>query len=375
MQVTANRYARHLLLPEVGPAGQQRIRDARVLVVGAGGLGSPVLLYLAAAGVGHLELIDDDDVDVTNLQRQVLHGTASVGTPKVDSARDRVADLNPEVELVTHRERLTADNVADLVAGVDVVLDGTDNFATRYLLNDACVLAGVPLVWGAILRFDGQVSIWWRDHGPCYRCVFPIPPAAGQVPSCAEGGVLGPVAAVIGSIQAGEALKLIVGIGEPLVGRMLVHDALTQRWQELAVRRNPACAVCGDAPTITQPTDMTLACETEPSAVPTISARELADLLAQPDAVRLVDVRGDGERAIADIPGSEALHLDQFRSGEALPVLSRTPEQVPVVVFCKSGARSAEAVRLLAGAGQSARSLDGGVLAWAREIDPTVATY
>ncbi|AKU17617.1 molybdopterin-synthase adenylyltransferase MoeB [Luteipulveratus mongoliensis] len=374
--MSTGRYARHLLLPEVGPAGQQRLREARVVVVGAGGLGSPVLLYLAAAGVGRLDVIDDDVVDLTNLQRQVLHRTPDVGSPKVASASARLADLNPEVEVVEHRERLSADNVMELIEGADVVVDGTDNFATRYLLNDACVLAGVPLVWGSILRFDGQVSVWWAGHGPCYRCVFPTPPEPGQVPSCAEGGVLGAVAAVIGSVQATEVLKLLVGIGEPLVGRLLVHDALSQRWRELAVRRNPACAVCGDHPTITEPTDLVQVCEDPAVGVPTISAAELARLIDGSGAVRLVDVRGEGERAIATIGGSEAVHLDEFRSGAALADLARTPDDVPVVIMCKSGARSAEAVRLLAeGTGRQARSLDGGVLAWAHDIDPTMATY
>ncbi|KNX36532.1 molybdopterin biosynthesis-like protein MoeZ [Luteipulveratus halotolerans] len=375
-RVTAERYARHLLLPEVGPAGQQRLRDARVLVIGAGGLGSPVLLYLAAAGVGRLDVVDDDVVDLTNLQRQVVHGTAAVGGLKVESARARLLDLNPEVEVVVHPERVTAANVMALVEHADVVVDGTDNFATRYLVNDACALAGVPLVWGSILRFDGQVSVWWRGHGPCYRCVFPTPPEPGQVPSCAEGGVLGAVAATIGSVQATEAVKLVVGIGEPLVGRLLVHDALSQRWRELTVRRNPACAVCGDEPSITEPTDLVQACAPEPVGVRTIEPRELAALLHGPAGVRLVDVRGDGERAIAAIEGSEPVHLDAFRSGEALPELARTPADVPLVITCKSGARSAEAVRLLREAtGREARSLDGGVLAWARDVDPTMATY
>ncbi|MDE9365835.1 molybdopterin-synthase adenylyltransferase MoeB [Luteipulveratus sp. YIM 133132] len=368
------RYARHLLLPEVGPAGQQRLRDARVVVIGAGGLGSPVLLYLAAAGVGRLDVVDDDTVDVTNLQRQVLHATPAVGAAKVDSAQERLRDLNPDVEVVTHRVRVGADNVTDLVGGADVVVDGTDNFATRYLLNDACVLAGVPLVWGSILRFDGQVSVWWRGHGPCYRCVFPTPPAPGEVPSCAEGGVLGAVASVIGSVQATEVLKLLIGVGEPLVGRLLVHDALRQTWREITVARNPACAVCGDAPTITEPVSLEQVCEPA-RAVATISAADLASLRAT-TSVRLVDVRGEAERAIAAIEGAEPVPLEEFRTGAAFARLDDTPPGVPLVITCKSGGRSAEAVRLLQDAtGRQAQSLDGGVLAWARDVDPTMDSY
>lgn len=373
--MTSARYARHLLLPEVGVAGQARLGAARVVVIGAGGLGSPVLLYLAAAGVGRIDVVDDDVVDLSNLQRQVLHSTADLGRAKVDSARDRALGLNPEVEVVTHRVHLDASTVEELVRGADVVVDGSDNFATRYLVNDACVLAGIPLVWGAILRFAGQVSVWWPGSGPCYRCVFPQPPAPGQVPSCAEGGVLGPVAAVVGSVQATETLKVLLGIGEPLVGRMLVHDALRQSWQELVVRRDPGCAVCGERPTITAPVEETPTCAVpEPTA--TVTAIGLSVLLSTPGRVRVVDVRGEDERAIVAVPGSESVPLETLRSGAALADLAATPPDVPLVLVCRSGVRSAQAARLLAeGTGRASRSLEGGVLAWVRDVDPSLPTY
>ena len=243
------RYARHLLLPEVGRQGQQRLKRARVLVVGAGGLGSPALLYLAAAGIGTIGVVDDDRVELSNLQRQVVHGDADVGRPKTLSAQEAVAAVNPRGEVVRHDVRLDSSNALDVVAGYDLVLDGTDNFPTRYLLGDACVLLGKPHVWASIYRFDGQVSVWWAGHGPCYRCVFPEPPPPGMVPSCAEGGVLGVLPAVIGSVPSTETLKLVLGVGEPLVGRLLLHDALRQTWDTLTVRRDPGCPICGDAPT------------------------------------------------------------------------------------------------------------------------------
>ncbi|HET8599929.1 MAG TPA: molybdopterin-synthase adenylyltransferase MoeB [Segeticoccus sp.] len=376
------RYARHLLLPEVGLEGQQRLRRAKVLVVGAGGLGSPALLYLAAAGVGTLGVVDDDRVELSNLQRQVIHGEGDLGRPKTLSAQETVATVNPHVRVVRHDLRLGVDNALDLIAGYDVVLDGTDNFPTRYLVNDACVLLGKPHVWGSIYRFDGQVSIWWAGHGPCYRCVFPEPPPPGMVPSCAEGGVLGVLPASIGSIQATEVLKLVLGIGEPLVGRLLVHDALRQTWDTLRVQADPDCPVCGAQPTITELRAEDAACALPGAApgqepVPTVDVRELATLLAQggaeAGALALVDVRGPGERGIVSIPGAVGIPLEDFRSGAALAAV---PTDRPVVLACKSGVRSAEAARILLAAGRrDVRSLDGGVLAWVREIDPSLPTY
>jgi len=378
------RYARHVLLPDVGMEGQRRLKNARVLVVGAGGLGSPALMYLAAAGVGTIGVADVDVVEMSNLQRQVVHGVADVGRLKSESAAQTLASVNPLVRIVRHDVRIDSTNALEIIGGYDLVLDGTDNFPTRYLLNDACVLLGKPDVWGSIYRFDGQVSIWWAQHGPCYRCVFPEPPAPGLVPSCAEGGVLGVLCASIGSIQAAEAVKLIVGIGDPLVGRLMVHDALRQSWDALIVRKDPECAVCGETPTVTGLVDYEGFCGipdgsvagTAGGEVPRISARELADLLSgggASSAVLLVDVRGSDERTIASIPGAQAIHLDEFRSGAAV---LQIPFDQPVVIHCKVGGRSEEAARILIEAGHpDVRSLEGGVLAWVRDVDPSQPTY
>ena len=386
------RYARHVLIPDVGMEGQRRLKNARVLVVGAGGLGSPALMYLAAAGVGTIGVVDDDVVELSNLQRQVVHGAADVGSLKSESAAQRLASVNPLVHVVRHDVRIDSTNALEIIADYDLVVDGTDNFPTRYLLNDACVLLGKPDVWGSIYRFDGQASIWWAQHGPCYRCVFPEPPPPGLVPSCAEGGVLGVLCAAIGSIQAAEVVKLIVGIGDPLVGRLLVHDALRQSWDDLSVQKNPGCAVCGENPTVTRLVDYEDFCGMTPAAgagiaggsvaaaaggaVPQISALELADLLSGgslPPDLLLVDVRGSNERAIAGIAAAQAIHLDEFRSGAAL---SQIPFDQPVVILCKTGVRSQEASRILLEAGHpDVRSLAGGVLAWVRDVDPTQPRY
>ncbi len=378
------RYARHVLIPDVGMEGQRRLKNARVLVVGAGGLGSPALMYLAAAGVGTIGVVDNDVVDLSNLQRQVVHGVADVGRPKSLSAAETLASINPLVRVVRHDIRIDSTNALEIIGGYDLVLDGTDNFPTRYLLNDACVLLGKPDVWGSIYRFDGQASVWWARHGPCYRCVFPEPPPPGMVPSCAEGGVLGVLCAAIGSIQAAEAVKLIVGIGDPLIGRLMVHDALRQSWDALTVRRDPGCAVCGESPTVTELVDYQDFCgmpggsvpAAAGAAVPLISARELADLLtdvSESAGVLLVDVRGRDERTIAGIPGAQAIHLDEFRSGAAVTQIS---SHRPVVVFCKSGRRSEEASQILIDAGhRDVRNLDGGVLARVRDVDPSQPTY
>lgn len=368
--MSAARYARQTLLPQVGRAGQERLAAGRVVVMGAGGLGAPVLHYLVAAGVGHVVLVDDDVVEESNLHRQVLFAAADVGHGKAETAARRLRALNPEVTVVPRTERIDAGSVAGLVEGADVVVDGTDNFATRYLVNDACALAGLPLVWASILRFDGQLAVWWAGHGPCYRCVFGRVPRAGEVPSCAEGGVLGPVAATLGSLQATEVLKLLLGVGEPLVGRLLVHDALTGTFGEVPVAADPDCPVCGRTPTITRPVAVDQG-DPEPETVPGVTAVE-ADRLHRQGRVHLVDVRGRDERDIAAVEGALAMEMSRFESGAAAAEL---PDDRPLVLLCRSGARSARAVRLLAEHGRPARSLTGGLLAWADEVDPTMPRY
>lgn len=376
------RYARHVLLPEVGIAGQQRLTASKVLVVGAGGLGSPALLYLAAAGVGTLGIVDADVVETSNLQRQVIHSDADVGRLKTESAVEAVSHVNPTVTVIRHDVRLDSSNALDILRDYDVVLDGTDNFPTRYLVNDACVLLGKPHVWGSIYRFDGQVSVWWAEHGPCYRCVFPDPPPPGAVPSCAEGGVLGVLCAAIGSVQVTETVKLLLGVGEPLVGRLLLHDALAMTWDTLTVRKDPACPVCGESPTVTQLVDYEQLCglpgqHAQEPEVALVSAPALAAALGSDAPPLLVDVRGPDERSIASIPSAVPIHLDEFRDGSAFTdhdeLASRSRR---IVVHCKVGGRSAEAVRLASAAGYTdVASLDGGVLAWVREVDPTQPEY
>ena len=381
-----------MLLPEVGVDGQRRLRDARVLVVGAGGLGSVTLTYLAAAGIGTIGIVDDDTVEESNLQRQVIHGTSDLGRPKTASAAARLGEINPHVTVVEHGVRLTADNALAIIDDYDVVVDGADNFPTRYLVGDACGLLGKPHVWGSIYQFDGQASVWFTGEGPCYRCVFPEPPPPGSVPSCAEGGVLGALCAAIGSVQSTEAIKLVLGIGEPLVGRLLVHDALRQTWDTVPVRANPACPLCGDDPRIRTVTDLAAWCSVPPATsgtteaspagdarddVPTLTATDLADRLTERERGErpflLVDVRGGREREIVAIPGSEAIELEDFRSGAAARKL---PDGIPVVLACKSGIRSEEAARILIADGRTEVShLAGGVLAWVRDVDPSQPTY
>jgi adenylyltransferase/sulfurtransferase len=384
------RYARHILLPQFGLEGQRRLKNARVLVVGAGGLGSPALMYLAAAGVGTIGVVDDDVVDASNLQRQVVHGVDDVGRPKTESAAETVARINPLVTVVRHDLRLDSSNALEVLADYDVVLDGADNFPTRYLVNDACVLLGLPHVWGSIYRFDGQVSVWFAGYGPCYRCVFPDPPPPDAVPSCATGGVLGVLCAAVGSVQVSEAIKLVVGQGDPLVGRLLVHDSLRQTWDSLTVRANPDCPVCGEAPTVTSLVDYEQFCGMPGAPVPApvavgavpdtfteVTATELATMLAARERgereFELVDVREPGEREVVSIPGARAIHLDRFREGTAAEEL---PRGIPVVLMCKSGVRSGEAAALLAGAGRGdVANLTGGVLAWVRDVDPSLPVY
>jgi sulfur-carrier protein adenylyltransferase/sulfurtransferase len=376
------RYARHITLPEIGWAGQQRLRDARVVIVGTGGLGSPVGLYLAAAGVGTIGLIDFDTVDTSNLQRQVLYGTSDVGTLKVVAAAARLRDVNPHIEIVTHAERLTRANAMEVLGGYDIVVDGTDNFPTRYLVNDACVLLGVPYVYGSILRFEGQVSVFDARNGPCYRCLFREPPPPGLVPSCAEGGVIGVLPGVIGSLQALEAIKLVTGAGDVLTGRLVLFDALTFRWRELRLRRNPDCPVCGDEPTIRDLIDYDEFCGTggttmqvpqQGNIVPQLTVTELKQRLDDGAALVLVDVREPFEWEISNLSayGARLMPMDE--------VLQRRDEidrDADVVVYCRSGSRSAGAVRQLRSMGYNRIwNLQGGINAWAEQVDPTIPTY
>ena len=355
------RYARHLTLAAIGEQGQRRLRAARVLVVGAGGLGSPALLYLAAAGVGTIGIVDDDVVDAGNLQRQVAHRTEDVGRPKTSSAVDAIARLNPGVTVVEHRERLRADNAAGLVAAYDVVVDGADNFGTRYLVNDACALAGIPDVWGSVLSFDGQVSVWWAGHGPCYRCVFPQPPPEGSVASCATAGVLGAMCGVVAAMQVTEVVKLVTGSGDPLIGRLVVHDALAATTESLPLSRDPDCPLCGTAPGITTLVEVADCSRDEGEPAPLVSATGLAEALARPQPPVLVDVREASERAQLAIPGSLHVPLAAVRDGS---YAARLPRTGAVVVHCATGGRSAAAGRILTGAGYAVSDLDGGIVAW-----------
>lgn len=377
------RYSRHLIIPDVAMDGQKRLKNARVLCVGAGGLGSPTLMYLAAAGVGTLGIVEFDVVDESNLQRQIIHGQADVGRSKAESARDRVHEINPYVKVVLHETRLDVDNVMDLFAQYDLIVDGTDNFATRYLVNDAAVLLGKPYVWGSIYRFDGQASVFWAEHGPCYRCLYPEPPPPGMVPSCAEGGVLGVLCASIGSIQATEAIKVLTGIGEPLVGRLMVYDALEMTYRSVRVRKDPNCVLCGENPTVTELIDYDAFCgaisaeAADATAGSTISVTQLRDMLDARDRGEtdflLVDVREPAERAIVEIPGSVLIPKGEFLSGAAL---SQLPQDKPVVLYCKVGGRSAEVLAVVKGAGLSdAIHVGGGVVAWVNQIEPDKPSY
>ncbi|MBX5448232.1 MAG: adenylyltransferase/sulfurtransferase MoeZ, partial [Acidothermus cellulolyticus] len=345
------RYSRHLIIPDVGMAGQKRLKNAKVLAIGAGGLGSPVLMYLAAAGVGTLGVIDFDTVDESNLQRQVIHGQSDIGRSKAQSARDTIKEINPFVTVVLHEERLDNDNVLDIFSQYDLIVDGTDNFATRYLVNDACVLLGKPYVWGSIYRFDGQVSVFWANapggQAPCYRCLYPEPPPPGMVPSCAEGGVLGVLCATVGSIQATEAIKVLTGIGEPLVGRLLVYDALEMTFRTVNVRKDPECPICGKNPTITELIDYEEFCgvvseEAQLAAAgSTISPLELKEWMDRGENIFLVDVREPAEFEIVSIPGATLIPKGEFVMGTALEKL---PQNKRIVLYCKTGVRSAEAL-------------------------------
>jgi sulfur-carrier protein adenylyltransferase/sulfurtransferase len=371
------RYSRHLIIPDVAMDGQKRLKNAKVLLIGAGGLGSPNAMYLAAAGVGRIGMVDFDVVDASNLQRQVIHGTSDIGRTKLDSAADKIREINPNVEVTKHQVRLDSSNARELIRGYDLVVDGSDNFPTRYLVNDACVLESKPYVWGSIYRFDGQASVFWAEHGPCYRCLYPEPPPPGMVPSCAEGGVLGVLCATVGSVQANEAIKLITGIGDPLVGRLITYDALEFAWGDIKVRKDPECAVCGKHPTVTELIDYEEFCgvvsdEAQSAAAgSTLTPAELAARLGNGSGVRLIDVREPHEWEINRIPGAELIPLDTLPSR-----LSELPQTEPIVLYCKSGVRSAEALALLKQSGFStATHLGGGINAYARTVDPSIPQY
>jgi molybdopterin/thiamine biosynthesis adenylyltransferase/rhodanese-related sulfurtransferase len=368
------RYARHLRLPNVTTTGQRRLKASRVLVVGAGGLGSPVALYLAAAGVGHLGLVDFDDVDITNLQRQLLHGTSDVGRSKLESARDRLHDVNPNVDIALYDERLTSANALRIMRGYDVIVDGTDNFATRYLTNDACVLLGIPNVYGSVYRFEGQASVFATKDGPCYRCLFREPPPPGLVPDCAEGGVLGVLPGMIGTIQANEVIKLLVGIGEPLIGKLLLCDALNGGFRTINIRRDPACPACGTRE-IRELIDYDAFCGTpvkdETSLSQDITPRELAARFERGDIPRVIDVREPHEHAFAKIPHAELVPLAKL--GTLVPTLDSGSE---LILMCHSGQRSAWAANQLRALGFTrVRNMTGGIARWSDEVDPTVPKY
>ena len=369
------RYSRHLIIPEIGAIGQRRLKNAKVLVIGAGGLGSPALLYLAAAGVGTLGIVDDDTVDLSNLQRQVIHGVADVGRPKIESARDAIAALNPLVEVRLHNVRLDASNALELFAGYDLILDGADNFATRYLVNDAAAILGKPYIWGSIFRFDGQVSVFWEQHGPTYRDLYPEAPPAGSVPSCGEGGVFGMLCAAVGSLMVTEAVKLITGVGRSLLGRVALFDALGGTWREIKVSRDP------EAERITELTDYEAFCGIAPAAEAgtehTVTATQLATMLASRTAglkdFHLVDVRETGEFEIVRIDGAVLIPQGRILAGEAWHEL---PQDTDIVFLCKGGTRSAAVLAAARTAGYERVShLEGGILAWVRDVEPGKPVY
>ncbi|MDZ4700459.1 MAG: molybdopterin-synthase adenylyltransferase MoeB [Rhodothermales bacterium] len=368
------RYSRHIILPDVGEAGQEKLKAASVLLIGAGGLGAPLALYLAAAGVGRIGLVDFDTIDATNLQRQVLYGQKDIGRPKLEAAAERLADLNPYIQIDLHNTPLTSANALDLIRGYDVVADGTDNFPTRYLVNDACVLTGTPNAYGSIFRFEGQVSVFAAPGGPCYRCVFPEPPPPGLVPSCAEGGVLGVLPGMVGTMQANEVIKLILGIGEPLIGRLMLVEALSMKVREWKIRRDPDCPVCGDHPTQTTLIDYDAFCGIAPAgSVAEITVQELHTRRQNGDAPFILDVRNPAEAEAASLGADLLIPLGELpmRMDELEAYRNR-----PVVVHCRSGARSAQAAQQLVDAGFSqVENLKGGILAWSKEVDPSVGAY
>jgi adenylyltransferase/sulfurtransferase len=374
------RYSRHLIIPDVAMAGQQRLMNAKVLCVGAGGLGSPALMYLAAAGVGTIGIVEFDTVDESNLQRQIIHGQSDIGKSKAQSAKAKILEINPYVKVVTHEVRLDNSNVKEIFSQYDIIVDGTDNFATRYLVNDACVLLKMPYVWGSIYRFDGQASVFWAEYGPCYRCLYPEPPPPGMVPSCAEGGVLGVLCATIGSIQTTEAIKVITGVGDPMIGSLMIYDALEMSFRKIKVRKDPNCPLCGDNPTQRDLLpDYEAFCGVLSDAAEvavkdaTISVTELAGKIAAKEEFYLVDVREPSEFEIVRIPGSHLIPKQGFLDGTVLATL---PQDKPIILHCKSGVRSAECLAILKGAGfADATHVAGGVIAWAKQIDKSLPVY
>ncbi len=373
------RYSRQLLLPEIGLQGQERLKASSILIVGAGGLGSPVSMYLAAAGVGRIGLVDHDVVELTNLQRQVIHGTSRIGERKVLSARDRLSDINPEAEVVVFDEPFTSENAEQISKPFDLLIDASDNFPTRYLINDLCVLTGKANVSGSVSRFDGQVSVFWAERGPCYRCLFPDPPPAGLIPSCAEGGVLGLLPGTIGTLQATEAIKLLLGIGTPLIGTLLIYDALDMRFEMVKLKKNPECKVCSQNPSITQLIDYEAFCgvprhdNDESSHAPDweIEPSELAKRLATSEPVHLIDVREPHELQISALPNADSIPL-----GSMATRMTELDDAEEIVLFCRTGTRSTRALHLLTGAGfQKTLSLQGGINAWALQVDPTLPVY
>lgn len=378
-----SRYSRHLILPEFGMEGQRKLKQGSVLLIGTGGLGSPLALYLAAAGVGHIGLVDFDVVDESNLQRQIVHGTSTIGIAKTESAKRRLHDLNPHIEITTYETQITSANALDLMRPYDVIVDGTDNFPTRYLTNDAAVMLGKPNVYGSIFRFEGQVTVFHpAAGGPCYRCLYPAPPPPGLVPSCAEGGVLGVLPGIVGTMQATEVIKLITGIGETLIGRLVLYDALSMRFRELKLRRNPDCPVCGDNPTITELIDYEAFCGIMPTQPKTqeeamnsqfeITPKEVAMLLEQPNRPFILDVRNQYEAEIATLPVTDKLiPVDELHGR-----ISELDPQVEMIVYCRSGGRSAHAVDMLRAAGfTKIKNMVGGTLRWADDVDQTMAKY
>ncbi len=371
------RYSRHLIMPEVALDGQKKLKSARVLTIGAGGLGSPLALYLAAAGIGTLGVVDFDVVDESNLQRQIIHGTSDVGRPKMESAQDRIKDINPNVHVEAYEEALTSENALEIFKDFDIIVDGTDNFPTRYLVNDACVLLKKPNVYGSIFRFEGQASVFYAEEGPCYRCLYPEPPPPGLVPSCAEGGVLGILPGIIGTIQATETVKLILGTGKPLIGRLLLYDALDMRFREMKLRKDPSCPVCGENPTVTELIDYQEFCgipqanaQAAADRVPEITVQELKERLDDDLGVSVLDVREPHEYEVANI-GARLIPL-----GELPERLIELDRDETIAVHCKTGGRSARAVKLMQEAGfENVYNVKGGITAWSEEIDPSVPKY
>lgn len=373
------RYSRHLLIPEVGLSGQRKLKNSSVLIIGTGGLGSPLALYLTAAGIGRIGIVDFDVVDSSNLQRQVIHGTSTVGISKVESARQRMIDLNPDILIDVYNEPFTSENAMRIAAPYDILIDGTDNFPTRYLVNDVCVLLGKPNVYGSIFRFEGQLSVFDASRGPCYRCLFPEPPPPGLVPSCAEGGVLGVLPGTIGTLQATEAIKVLLGIGQPLIGKLLIYDALEMSFQFVRLRKNPNCKICSANPEVTELIDYDAFCgvpgrshdEGSAGSGWDITATELAARLKEGNHLRLIDVREPHELEISALPNEELIPL-----GELASRLSELNTADDIVIFCKSGTRSARALELLVSAGfRKVKNLKGGINAWAEDIDPSLPIY